>query len=1464
MNTTCSILSKNSTNCLVTVLLFAFLSVIFNATAFSQVHYENFQGKHPLFPNEQDNISNTQVPFGYDDATVNNLGVFTIGNGTALTLLSNAVSNDTRFTSSFFMEPVGWTHPINTYGGERSLAVASNHNTQIALVSGTVIMASKEIDGVIIPTPASAIVVAILNSSPSSIDVAGLTVLQPSPATSGATALIDPSVSDFGQTIISHVEAKMNDKYLYITWKQAGGFSPTNPLANFLTQFPGATYFGYAVYDVQNNLFAIPPKLMLDPNGDLAIGQSAPTVACNRWTDSPDGAEMAFPYIDQQDMNFHRVHAAHFAPVVGSTIFNSANLVEPAIDPLQKCEWVRVLNFEEFEGNSGFHFFYGYLPPSTFNTLNVSLFATDGNPAVAPVLIDNQLPPEIYNIYAPPGCGNGYTEKSVYFIWARDEQPTAYTSQIPPRQRQDLMICRDFGVEKTLVYGQDNITNPTNPRNPGEANFILNCTLGCNQMGIYITFTPEIGYSYYIRASRPFAQHVRENTLVTGDCQITQNQFHNPQHETDVRVLPFYPGIPSGRLQFADTMRILGWNLNKHYIDNDDGTQFGGYDIYAFKTSLKFVNTPAIPGIPALYAGIPSSANITEGNYLLGGRGYIIMDPPSSGFDYGFGGAPDEGPDAEIDFNNIPGVRFGAVSHGGFEYNGTTLKNMQGTSIVVDGYHSAPDTTEEYKALAFINYPLKSDHGPTMTDGVGYGIYSTQVLSQKGQIRFKDASTAFDPTNLDNADGMKLLYLHDGSTFLMDSSVLILGSRNTGQTLEQIRMNNGTFVIFNSTVTTGWEALDGYLRRPAGYCSEINLVSSSATIDNNKFFTTFVNASDPGSFAFNNNDVYDIRNQVNLVRTTDPPQFPQPITIDNNTVHANFPHGNADWSEEAIDFEVTGFTGTGYDGSSRPVEISGNTIIGNTTSSGIPFQYNWTGIQIDQGTNANVTSNSISDIGIGIFHEGLGATPSAYLCSNTVTHCCPGYGFGIVQDQGLGVTKLNDLNHNAYGYWAQKHDQSILLRNNIHDNVVGGTFVDNAETRLNGLHTQYENLAGMNNFDNNLDLGDNFSGSLYQMWISSNNATVIAQPIIGLGSGGTDDGTWGQNKFRSVQTLQIPIYHVVYSGISSTMSLINSIQLNDWDPPIPTSSNLIPASPTGTIVNIEHFNEANKPATLANLACSEDNESAHGKQTKTLSYPNTSTSICDISPDDSLYLYVRAANCWINVDARKAIDTVRLYVERHPFATHLPGEVLDAINDGYGFVGSLTPHPVKNDWIEAYNWLLKIMPLNQEPPFQYTVLETLANDLGQFDLNESANMWWNMTLLYPDTGNVRTCWNSIRSIRHYQKEIPQDTTPFHKLNFPLQPLAGVTPSHTQNIHVEMNLVPNPAKFSTEAKISMSEPGMITLEVFDLLGKKVKNIFHGYVENSNIPIDTHDLGQGEYYIRLQSSGGIVTQKLIVNH
>ena len=175
------------------------------------------------------------------------------------------------------------------------------------------------------------------------------------------------------------------------------------------------------------------------------------------------------------------------------------------------------------------------------------------------------------------------------------------------------------------------------------------------------------------------------------------------------------------------------------------------------------------------------------------------------------------------------------------------------------------------------------------------------------------------------------------------------------------------------------------------------------------------------------------------------------------------------------------------------------------------------------------------------------------------------------------------------------------------------------------------------------------------------------------------------------------------------------------------------------------------------------------------------------------------------------------------------------------------------------------MPLNNEASFQYTVLGTLASTLEQINLNDAANMWWNISILYPDTGSVSLCWRYIRSIRSYQKDIPQDTTPFHKLTFPLQQLPGGSSGITSapEEHVTFSIVPNPVRETTVAEISTTISGTYTLQLFDLLGKKVRDIFSEYIEfgKKEIPLDLSSIAKGEYYFRMTCPTVVKTLKLI---
>src|SRR5579872_5032898 len=149
------------------VLILCFFSVM--PDAFAQVHYENFLGKQPLGTsiNYSPGGNNTVLNLGYEAAAVNNLGSFVAGaNGTCMQLFGNPSTNG--------IADLGITTQVYSYGGEKSIALATNHNTQVAVV--TVIESDTSVYGY--PNPRSAIAITLLNSSPYCIDIQSSIVLK--------------------------------------------------------------------------------------------------------------------------------------------------------------------------------------------------------------------------------------------------------------------------------------------------------------------------------------------------------------------------------------------------------------------------------------------------------------------------------------------------------------------------------------------------------------------------------------------------------------------------------------------------------------------------------------------------------------------------------------------------------------------------------------------------------------------------------------------------------------------------------------------------------------------------------------------------------------------------------------------------------------------------------------------------------------------------------------------------------------------------------------------------------------------------------------------------------------------------------------------------------------------------------------------------------------------------------------
>ncbi len=76
--------------------------------------------------------------------------------------------------------------------------------------------------------------------------------------------------------------------------------------------------------------------------------------------------------------------------------------------------------------------------------------------------------------------------------------------------------------------------------------------------------------------------------------------------------------------------------------------------------------------------------------------------------------------------------------------------------------------------------------------------------------------------------------------------------------------------------------------------------------------------------------------------------------------------------------------------------------------------------------------------------------------------------------------------------------------------------------------------------------------------------------------------------------------------------------------------------------------------------------------------------------------------------------------------------------------------------------------------------------------------------------------------------------------------------------------PNPFNPSTVIKFSLERGSVVTLELFDALGRKVKTLMHEYRSNGSheIVLDSEGLMAGVYFYRLEARGNAVTKKLLL--
>ena len=296
-------------------------------------------------------------------------------------------------------------------------------------------------------------------------------------------------------------------------------------------------------------------------------------------------------------------------------------------------------------------------------------------------------------------------------------------------------------------------------------------------------------------------------------------------------------------------------------------------------------------------------------------------------------------------------------------------------------------------------------------------------------------------------------------------------------------------------------------------------------------------------------------------------------------------------------------------------------------------------------------------------------------------------------------------------------------------------------------------------------------------------------------------------------------------------------------------------------------NTVNVNSLQAGFVCGGGFTGAHSKGAEILANGQNDCYYYGIYWPDSVCLYEKALT-YYGIDPVKCRDSMRKYVELHPFATVYPGETVSGLGTAntstydiwYSLSGSSN-----EPFINQYNWLVRMQPVNLEEKYQKSIIQLLASMLDNLDWNEEANMLWNYTQLFPeDTGIAHSIWHSIEGLRQTQSRVPQDTTPFHRLTFPLQPLQdnGVNQNVTApRVNVTIS---NPNVAEITINYELAYDGEADFIIFNQLGNEMLHKRAEYLQRGNqkIVLPLNGLPSGAYYLRMMAGSSVITKPFLV--
>lgn len=156
-------------------------------------------------------------------------------------------------------------------------------------------------------------------------------------------------------------------------------------------------------------------------------------------------------------------------------------------------------------------------------------------------------------------------------------------------------------------------------------------------------------------------------------------------------------------------------------------------------------------------------------------------------------------------------------------------------------------------------------------------------------------------------------------------------------------------------------------------------------------------------------------------------------------------------------------------------------------------------------------------------------------------------------------------------------------------------------------------------------------------------------------------------------------------------------------------------------------------------------------------------------------------------------------------------------------------------------------------------LDVLSETMGYIDYNDAANMWYNYRLTFSDSFNVQYAEKHITDIRKVQKNLKMDTTAFHKLVFPLKPVAIIDITTSQK-QPDMSVLAKPHSTAATLSLKIADRACVSAWLYDGLGAPIKYLVSGLKDpgNYSVPINTKGLEPGMYYVRLEYGARTITK------